>query len=94
MAITKKTWKEKLNCGKSYQIKVIDKDFADIKAGSTMLIASPQIIDEYIKKIPIGICKSLKDLREDLAKNIKQKNLPCNHRYIHKNSFRSLIRRI
>ena len=36
---------------KSLLNKTIDKKFADIPEGSKMLIASPPIIDEYVKSI-------------------------------------------
>ena len=41
----------KENCKKSYKIKTIDKKFADIIEGSKMFIATPLIIDEYVKQI-------------------------------------------
>ena len=44
----KKSWSEKLNCDKSYLIKILDKDFSDMKEGQNMLIATPKIIDKYI----------------------------------------------
>ena len=50
----KKSWNEKLNSDKSYLLKVLDKDFSDMKEGQIMLIATPKIIDKYIKKIPKG----------------------------------------
>jgi len=52
--MAKKSWIEKRDCEKSFKIKTIDKKFADIPEGSKMLIASPQIIDEYVKQIPFG----------------------------------------
>ena len=63
----KKSWSEKLKCDKSYLIKILDKDFSDMKEGQNMLIATPKIIDKYIKKIPKGKEVNLKTLRKDLA---------------------------
>ena len=48
------SWIEKRDCEKSFKIKTIDKKFADIPKGSRMLIASPPIIDEYVKSIHYG----------------------------------------
>ena len=48
------SWIEKRDCEKSFKIKTIDKKFADIPKGSRMLIASPPIIDEYVKSILYG----------------------------------------
>ena len=47
----KKTWLEKLNVKKEPKVKRIDFDFADIPANSTMLIATPKIVEDYIKQI-------------------------------------------
>lgn len=45
----RKTWQEKLHTGKKAEVKKNDYDFADIPAGSKMLIATPLIMDEYIR---------------------------------------------
>ena len=62
-----KSWKEKLNIDKSFVVKRLDKNFSDMKLGENMLIATPKIIDEYIKQIPKGININIKTLRNDLA---------------------------
>lgn len=69
--MAKKNWIEKRDCEKSFKIKTIDKKFADIPKGSKMLIASPPIIDEYVKQIPFGKITELSTLRNDLANNYK-----------------------
>jgi hypothetical protein len=63
----KKTWVEKLIEIKDPQIKRIETGFADIPAGSTMLIATPQLIDQYIREIGFGKRVDSKTLRKDLA---------------------------
>jgi len=63
----KKSWKEKLQSKKEMQIKKVDFDFADITAGSTMLIATPEAVNDYVKQIPKGKTISMKTLRNDLA---------------------------
>ena len=62
-----KSWKEKLNIDRSFVVKRLDKNFSDMKVGENMLIATPKIIDEYIKQIPKGISINIKTLRNDLA---------------------------
>ena len=62
-----KSWKEKLNIDKSFAVKRLDKNFSDMKVGENMLIATPKIIDDYIKQIPKGININIKTLRNDLA---------------------------
>lgn len=64
---SKKTWTEKLHCDKVPKIKRIDFDFADIPANSNMFIATPQIIENYIKHIPKGKKVSVQTMRKDLA---------------------------
>lgn len=66
-----KSWLEKYNSVKSYQIKTIDKKFADMPVGTKMLIATPKIIDEYIKQIPFGVEVNLKRMILDLASEFK-----------------------
>jgi hypothetical protein len=63
----KKSWLGKLNENKESKIKRIDIDFADIPSGSLMFIATPKIIDEYIKGIGVGKRIDIKTLRKDLA---------------------------
>jgi hypothetical protein len=64
---TTKTWTEKLQAAKVAKVKRIDIDFADIPAGSNMFIATPQIVNDYIKQIPKGKSVTLKAIRKDLA---------------------------
>ena len=64
----KKSWIEKRDCEKSFKIKTIDKKFADIPENSKMLIASPPIIDEYVKSIDYGKFVEPIKMRDDLAK--------------------------
>lgn len=63
----RKTWQEKLHVDKAPEVKKNDFDFADIPAGSTMLIATPLIVDAYIRKIPKGHFTDIKQIRGDLA---------------------------
>lgn len=64
---SKKTWTEKLDCDKESKIKRIDFDFADIPANSNMFIATPKIIENYIRQIPKGKKVSIQTMRKDLA---------------------------
>ena len=62
-----KTWNEKLHAAKEPQVKRLDKAFADMPEGCMMLIATPAIIDEYIRQIPKGKAVDMLTLRIDLA---------------------------
>lgn len=66
-AYQRKSWIDKRDLEKEPEVKRIDKDFADIKAGEKMLIATPKIVDAYIRHIPKGTETSLLQMRKDLA---------------------------
>lgn len=63
----KKSWKEKLDGKTVFEVKETDKKFADIPAHSKMLIATPKIVDSYVRKIPSGSQSSIQTMRNDLA---------------------------
>jgi hypothetical protein len=62
-----KTWFDKLSPDKKPEVKVNEKGFADIPPGSSMLIATPKIVDDYVRQIPKGKAVSLQTMRKDLA---------------------------
>jgi hypothetical protein len=67
MASKRKTWVEKRDIQKPAEVKKLEKSFADIEAGETMLIATPKIIEAYIRDIPKGEKTTLAQMRKDLA---------------------------
>ncbi len=67
MAYKLKTWQEKMHNGRPWKVEVVDKKFADIPEGATMLVATPEIVDEYIRNVPKGVSTSLQQMRKDLA---------------------------
>ncbi len=67
MAYKRKTWTEKFNTQTEPTIETIDKAFADMPAGCKMLIATPKIVDDYIRHIPLGQSSDLATMRRDLA---------------------------
>lgn len=62
-----KTWVEKRNVNKEPKLVKLEASFSDIPAESMMLVATPKLVDEYIKQIPKGSQVDLKTLRKDLA---------------------------
>lgn len=62
-----KSWVQKRDGAQSPVVKPSPKKFADIDAGEQMLIASPQLISDYIKQIPKGKTGTLAQMRKDLA---------------------------
>jgi len=67
MATKAKTWQDKLNVDKPIKIEVLQKKFADIPEGGRMLIATPKMMDAYVKQIPKGKSVTTATIRKDLA---------------------------
>ena len=58
---------EKRDLDKECQVKINPKKFADIPAGTKMLIPTPKIVDKLVKEIPDGIFLHSKQIRKKLA---------------------------
>jgi hypothetical protein len=71
MASKKQTWKQKLEKESSPKVKHIEKRFVDIPENSDMLVATPKIFEDYLKKIKPGTEIPIKKVRQDLAKKFK-----------------------
>ncbi|HTN47775.1 MAG TPA: hypothetical protein VL098_15610 [Flavipsychrobacter sp.] len=67
MTTKKKSWKEKMNPKAQWQLEKTTKKFADIPEGATMLIATPTIVEDYVKNIPEGSSSNIQQMRKDLA---------------------------
>jgi len=65
---------EKFNKKYTEVVKIIEKNFADLKGEEKMLISSPRSIANYIAKIPYGTEKSVKLMRLELAENANADN--------------------
>lgn len=63
-----KTWVEKRELDKEYQVKINPKKFTDIPAGTKMLVPTPKIVDEYVRNISQGSFVYLKQIRQELAR--------------------------
>lgn len=68
MAKPRPTWTQKLNSPRPHEVTTIDKPMPGWPAGTTMLIATPRIIDGYLRSIPEGHAVTTTRMREDLAK--------------------------
>ncbi len=53
------------------KVKVLKTNFADMRAGQIMAIATPRLIAQVVKTIPKGAEWSLTQLRTKLAKNLR-----------------------
>jgi len=63
----RKTWVEKRDLEKEFQVKTNPKKFADIPAGTAMFIPTPKIVDDYVRNIPEGSFIDLKQIRRELS---------------------------
>ncbi|MEO1594414.1 MAG: hypothetical protein AAFS02_04125 [Pseudomonadota bacterium] len=59
---------EHLRADKREKLVVLEKDFAGIKAGNTLFVATPQIVDAYIRNIPKGESRTVVRMRNELAR--------------------------
>ena len=64
-----KTAAEKLRESKPEKRVVLDKDFAGVKAGLTLFVANPKIVDQYIRDIPTGQSRTIVQMRRALAQS-------------------------
>jgi len=64
----KQNWSKKLENSKAHTVKRLDKNFAGMQAGQRMLLPSPKLVDSYINGIPERESRSVKLMRDELAK--------------------------
>ena len=50
---------------------VLESDFAGVKKGQRLFIATPLIVDSYIRKIPYGESRTIVRMRRELARRRK-----------------------
>ena len=59
---------DKLQRKKSPKKVRLDYDFAGIKTGQMMFVGTPLIVDEYIRRIPPGETRTIRGMRNELAR--------------------------
>ncbi|HLO98511.1 MAG TPA: hypothetical protein VK171_07945 [Fimbriimonas sp.] len=64
----KKTWQEKLAGGKEPFVVTVDRKLGGVSIGDKMLVPSPRQVDDYIRTIPVGVGKTVADMRSELGK--------------------------
>lgn len=60
-------WEARFANGRQPEVKVLDKPFAGIPAGSRMLVVTPPIVDDLIRRIPPGHVMDLREVCRALA---------------------------
>ncbi len=63
----RKTWTEKLDCGREPHVEKIEKLFCGIPPGSLLLVSSPREVQALVKRIPEGRALSPAEVRARLA---------------------------
>ena len=66
--MAKKSAREKLAVKKQIKKVVMDKSWGGMKPGDMMLVATPLMVDAYVRSIPPGKTETLPELRDALAK--------------------------
>lgn len=63
-----KTWSMKVNDpNKVHQVQCLQFDYSDMRKGDLMLIATPKIVNDYVRDIPPGKAVNMATIRRDLA---------------------------
>jgi hypothetical protein len=62
---------QKLHRKKAPKKVCLEYDFAGIKAGEMMFVGTPLIVDSYIRKIPFAETRTIRGLRNEMARNNK-----------------------
>jgi hypothetical protein len=61
-------WTARLDAKKLPKRVRLDKDFAGIKAGSMLFVGTPQIINHYVREVPLGETRTIERMRRELAR--------------------------
>lgn len=62
-----KTWGQKLAGGKPAHVEVLAKAFGGAPAGARMLVATPRLVDDYMRAAPHGEQRTIARMKDDLA---------------------------
>ncbi|MEM9600480.1 MAG: hypothetical protein AAF926_05625 [Pseudomonadota bacterium] len=65
--MAKKTAREKLAAKKDKKKVMMDKAWAGMQPGDKMLVATPLMVDAYIRNIPHGETKTIPEMRDAMA---------------------------
>ena len=66
-----KTAKERMAATAHPKKVMLNKDFAGVRAGQMLFVGTPQIIRDYIARIPCGESRTIPQMRGDLARRRK-----------------------
>jgi 6-O-methylguanine DNA methyltransferase, DNA binding domain len=61
-------WSARLQAKKLPKRVRLEKDFAGIKSGSMLFVGTPQIVEQYLRRIPEGQTRTVERMRRELAR--------------------------
>lgn len=62
-----RTWKQKLDGGQPAHVEILSNAYGGAPEGAKMLIATPRMVDDYMRNIPVGGSRTIAQMRHDLA---------------------------
>ena len=65
--MARKSARDKLAVKKEKKKVVMDKAVWGMKPGQSLIVLTPQIVDEYVRKIPYGQTKTIDEMKEEMA---------------------------
>jgi hypothetical protein len=68
MQARQKSWKQKVTAPREPKRVTLETDFAGLTAGTRMFVATPQIVEEHLRRIPPGESRSIQAFRDGIAR--------------------------
>ena len=62
-----KSWQQKLDGGQPAHVELLGKSFGGAPEGARMLVATPRLVDQYMRTIPSGERRTLAQMKSELA---------------------------
>jgi hypothetical protein len=63
-----KTWKQKMDGRREPSIEALPRAYGGAPAGAKMLVATPRLVEAYMRAIPEGETRSVPQMRDELAR--------------------------
>ena len=63
-----KSWTQKMDGRDAPAVQVLDRAYGGAPAGGMMLVATPRLVERYIRSIPAGESRTIAEMRADLAR--------------------------
>jgi len=63
-----KTWGQKLDDGRTAEVKPLTRAYAGAPEGAAMLVSTPREVESYMRRVPVGQTRTIRQMRDDLAR--------------------------